>query len=266
MSDTSEQSGTGTVPAAPPPAPAPPKRVVTLSLQQGTFPSADDQKNQRVVNLFQSVFSAVALVAAAVLLFLPSVNTWWTSSQFLVATTVIALIDVFLGLLLRAVVYKCRIVTPEQFPGIPERGPAILILSLLLGALTLAFARFSLAAHFKDRPWDAWVDAIVTTATLNHGQYAVSGHGFWPHAAVVIEVFSVLLLLLVFFPLLVSRLAMFANDPGAPPQPIFDISEGGEEVVWNVVPLGKAPATIEAKSLQVCVTDKGDIGTVAKHN
>jgi hypothetical protein len=160
-----------------------------------------------------------------------------------------------------------RLITKKMakgYPGIPSRGAAFSILLLQLAALVFAFAQVNLLLGLQeiDGVGDAVTDAFVTATTLNHGHYNLKGLSFLAHSAVALEVSSALLLLIVFFPLLVSRFSMFAGEtaPAPPPRkPVFALTVEGTVSCTVKTPSGKVKKVPD----KFTVTEDGEIVAAA---
>jgi hypothetical protein len=128
---------------------------------------------------------------------------WWY------ALIPIGLIDVFLILLLSAVVARGNR-TREKFPFIPNKGPAVRTLILFYFAFVLLFAHLNWALKLTGSMPDALYDGFLTVLKLDPARGV--GSDLWNRGTVTFELLSVVLLFLVFFPLLIARLALFEGE------------------------------------------------------
>jgi hypothetical protein len=178
------------------------------------------------------------------------------------AAVVVGSVDVYLLLMLVTIVGKGKTLNSGGLLEVPDRGAALRILPLLLVALVTAFATVHRAVGFdgSDTPWHALVDSFVTAAGLDHTRYLTGTPTEWARGAVLIEVISALLFLLVFFPLLVSRLAMFSSDNAetTPPQPGLTLS-GEATVSWSVEDANNKGKTFVGRSIRIGITNKLDL-------
>ncbi|HKT48623.1 MAG TPA: hypothetical protein VJP87_13955 [Candidatus Acidoferrales bacterium] len=175
----------------------------------------DADIEQRKINIWQNVFAGGVLVFGGVLV----LNDWlvanghilihvaepyWISFIPIVATVL------FLMLLLRSTVYRGS-PGKERCPYIPDRGPALLLLTLLYFGLVLCFAHLNLASELSEGVGESVYKALMTVATLDHEHYQIGDSG-WGRGLVGGEIISIVLLIIVFFPLLVARLALFDGE------------------------------------------------------
>lgn len=186
---------------------------VLLSISVKTeFPKSVTR--QRKVDWGQQGYAAVAFLVA----FLFVLNDWLVDHghvkfpngmRWWYALIPIGLIDVFLILLLRAVVARGNR-TREQCPFIPNKGPAVRTLILFYFAFVLFFAHLNWALNFTASMPDALYEGFLTVLKLDpaHGV----GSDLWNRGTVAFELLSVVLLFLVFFPLLIARLALFEGE------------------------------------------------------
>jgi hypothetical protein len=126
-----------------------------------------------------------------------------------VALILVGLVDFFLILLLRAVAFRGSDAN-EKFPYIPTRAAAVLELGFFYFALVLSFAHLDFVWHLTKTLRESLYRALLTVATLDH-EFEV-GNGIVERAIVSVELLSVIVLFFVFFPLLISRLAMFKGE------------------------------------------------------
>jgi len=129
------------------------------------------------------------------------------------------MVDGYLLCMLASISHRC--LSETDWIPLPTRDAALLILLFLFVALVFAFAVINQAVHLTDSVTESLYEAFLTVATLYHDHY-------WPNSAssygaVVVELASVMLLLLTFFPMVVARLAMFAGEIISPRQMIFTL-------------------------------------------
>jgi hypothetical protein len=175
-----------------------------------------------------------------------------------VAAGVVALaMTAYLLALLRAVVRHCE--GNVVMPWVPYRPTAVFIAILTFSALVMSFAELNGVAHLGTQSTDryaAFYDALITNLTFNHGHYE-NPDGL-QRFLVVWQLLTSVLSVIVFWPLLVSRLAMFPDDGSAErPAPGKMTVEGSEEAEV-VVSDGKTEAILTGKR-EITVTRDGQI-------
>jgi hypothetical protein len=132
-------------------------------------------------------------------------DVWFLVSIGLVP---VILIDVFLGWLLSAVIRRGSSEL-EQRPYIPNKGPALFLLVFIYFSFMLLFANVNLT--LKLVPYDAALyKAALTVMTFEHSAYEPKTGGL--QLLIGFELFSVIFLFFVFFPLLIARLALFYKE------------------------------------------------------
>lgn len=187
------------------------KTMVVLSLSTTIKPAARD----RTINFVQNII-AFLILAFAVGLF---ANEWLVRHNHIwyhfnvplkLAVMPVILVDVYLVVLLRHVVYRCKHTT-DRLPYLPDRGPALFLLFFLYSALVWAFAGINLAWGLIGNMRDSIFEGFLTVATLEHTHFQLGDIRF-TRVLVGCELVSVVLLIIVFFPLLVTRLAVFEGD------------------------------------------------------
>lgn len=140
---------------------------------------------------------------------------------------VVAVIDTYLALLIRSAA-RTGMTHVEHAPKMPDRDWGLLVLPLLFIALVTAFAGIyigprstvhSSAGDLQD-PWNAIYFSVVTITTVGYGDYApVSTVA---RSAAVLELLSGMLVLLLAFPVLASRLAGFGDSRETAGMQLFD--------------------------------------------
>ena len=169
---------------------------------------------QKVVDRIQVGFALLLCILAACMfandVLVAHGHIWLHySKKPWVALILVGLADLFLVLLLRAVALRGSD-TNERPPYIPTRAAAVFELGFLYFALVLSFAHLDFVWHLTKTLRNSLYQALLTVATLEHA-FEV-GDGIVERAIVVVELLSVILLFFVFFPLLISRLAMFKGE------------------------------------------------------
>lgn len=178
------------------------------------------------------MLGSLAAALCALLIFLPGedVNGWFVTHHVAIpidrgATIAILLwvaLVTYLILMLVSITNKGREAQPERPLCLPSRGSAIAVLSMWLWCSVVASAAFNMSQGFiaGGRATDYLLDAFITTATFDHGHYVQSDASLPARLGVAVEVATALLLLIVFIPLVVSRLGLFQGDTVAPEKPV----------------------------------------------
>jgi hypothetical protein len=161
------------------------------------------------------------------------VSTRYASPSLCLAFIAVAMIDVFLVLLLAAVVHRCNEEDPckQWWPDIPNRGPAAFVLLISCVTFIFAFARINQDRGVISEEGSPLYHAFLTVATLDHEHYAFTKP--WSHVVLGTELLSVLLLLAVFFPLLIGRLVMFKGEIASPRDTRISI-EADCPIAWRI--------------------------------
>jgi ion channel len=130
---------------------------------------------------------------------------------------VVATVDFYLVALLLSAARTGR-TSIERWPKMPDRDWGLLILLLLFVGLVSAFGGIYIGTgkvvhspcSVLESSWDSLYFSIVTITTLGYGDYAPSST--YARYAVIAELVSGMLLLILAFPVLVSRLAAFGDS------------------------------------------------------
>ena len=130
------------------------------------------------------------------------------------AVLALGLVDVLLVGLFASVINRCRVQAPEWPVGIPDRGPATVILILCYWTMVFAFAQINGYFGLAEEGWRGVYEAFLTVATLEHTNFRFVKE--WYRFIAGIGILSVLLLFFVCFPLLIGRLVMFKGETAGP--------------------------------------------------
>jgi hypothetical protein len=186
---------------------------ITVSISVTAPTSLESNKK---VNWGQNIFAA-AILGVAVLLV---VNEWLVRNRLIlihqnvspvIAVGLLILVDAFLIRLLLVVAAYKGPSTKGQFPGIPDREAAVFLFIFLYFALVMLLGYMNLSWGLTKGMRDSLFEALLTVATLEHTHYVV-GSSVWARCLVGGELLSVVLFIVVFFPLLIARLAVFKGE------------------------------------------------------
>jgi hypothetical protein len=238
------------------------ERTVSLSVIDELAPTQKElDEQQRVVNRWHVGTSCIVVTLACLWLLnrllvykhLVLIPHDFPSECF--AFGVVIIVDGYLCLLLVGAAYRCRHREPVRwFLRLPDRGPAAFVLLFQFVALVLAFARINQYLKLTASTQESLYEAFLTVAALSHEHYipttAVS------RLAVAGELFSVLSLIFVFFPLLIARLAMFKDETVSPLKFRFRL-EAGDDVAWIINDLAGLPKPKHGKRVELNVDEAG---------
>ena len=195
------------------------------------------------------------LVRRNLILFHQGVPPW-------IAVCLLVLVDGFLFCLLIAVARRGTDPEDKLFPHIPDRLPAVFLFIFLYAALVMLFSYMNLKYELTDSMQNSLFQSVLTFTTLEHGNYTVNTS--WKRALVSSELLSLVLLIVVFFPLLIARLAIFKGDVVSADElkGIFDLQSGllvsaDCPVKWTVSVDGKH-APVEDKQVRLKLDEKGN--------
>ena len=143
----------------------------------------------------------------------------------------------------------------------PDRGPAIVMFACFYITLILGFAHLNLANGLTERVGESLYKAALTVVAFYHEGYE-GATGAWPKMLVVGELFSVVLLIFVFFPMLIGRLAVFRGD-AVSLEEFRAGAAGGKRTVEvefeEEVTVKRGEETVEAKKVRVEVAADGGV-------
>lgn len=145
--------------------------------------------------------------------------------------------------------------------GLPHRGRASLILAILFAGQILAFARINQSSglNLQNSNWEAAFMSFVWTPTLQFAEY--HARGLFQSMMVAFELFSFLLLVFVFFPVIAARLAALEGvQPEQPPEPRdykINVSRSGDR--WTATLWEDEKSTISSTGVTVRVDQKGKV-------
>jgi hypothetical protein len=176
------------------------------------------KKTRRRRNLIHVVIALAVALSGLILLFCFRSDLGWL---------IVVIVDVYLAVLLFTAA-RTGLTHQEPLLGMPDRDWSLLILPCLFLALVSAFGSIYIGtAHTVQSSqgeltgsWDSLYFSIVTITTLGYGDF-VPGC-LYGRLAVVGELLSGMLLLLLAIPILVSRLAGFGEIEGSGSLEPFD--------------------------------------------
>jgi hypothetical protein len=141
---------------------------------------------------------------------------------------------------------------------VPYRITALFILVVSCVTFVCAVAQINLMVGLTTNWQDSLYQAFLTVTTFSHDAYKPDE--LWSRWAVAIELFSVVLMFFVLFPLLVSRLAMFTGEAMTPGR--TDVCVCADTGVRMEVSGGTLAKTLDAepsKPLRFEVDELGEV-------
>jgi magnesium-transporting ATPase (P-type) len=210
---------------------------VAVSFSSKAPSPGKSKPTQKQINWGQNIFAGIIFGFAFLLLlneYLVRSGHIWSHHDVPpgFAVFLLILVDAFLFCLLIAVAHRGTHLEDNWLPYIPDRLPAVFLLIFLYAALVMLFSYMNLKYGLMpdkmqtDSMQDSVYQSILTFTTLEHTTY--NADTLRRRILLSSEFLSIVLLIVVFFPLLIARLAIFRGDVVSADElkGIFDLQNG----------------------------------------